>query len=230
MPAKPTRTTQALRWLLVAAGLAAAVLLVYAPLLLTNRVQGAGDAFTYFTPYRAFANAALRAGHLPLWNPYLFMGVPFLANPQSAVFYPLHWPWIGLDAAASLKASLALHLWLTALGSAVYVRRVARLGGCTDRSVRLEPERLSGRARRTDQPNKRGRLAALAADSVCVHGPAAGPPLQWRCLGRIGRGIGAAPAGRPQPKLLHRPDGAAAGSHLAAAGGIEQPNRCAAAR
>ncbi|MER2599966.1 MAG: hypothetical protein ABTQ73_10645 [Caldilineales bacterium] len=128
MPAKPTRTTQALRWLLVAAGLAAAVLLVYAPLLLTNRVQGAGDAFTYFTPYRAFANAALRAGHLPLWNPYLFMGVPFLANPQSAVFYPLHWPWIGLDAAASLKASLALHLWLTALGSAVYVRRVARLG------------------------------------------------------------------------------------------------------
>jgi hypothetical protein len=104
------------------------VLLVYAPLLLTNRVLGSGDAFTYFTPYRDYANAALRAGQLPLWNPYLFLGAPFLANPQTAIFYPLHWPLVGLDAAASLKATLALHLWLAGLGAALYVRRVAGLG------------------------------------------------------------------------------------------------------
>lgn len=122
------RRRAALRWLLLALALAAAVLVVYAPLLLTNRVLATGDAFAYFTPYRDYASAALRAGRLPLWNPYLFLGVPFLANPQTAVFYPLHWPFAGLPAAASLEASLALHLWLAGLGAAVYVRCVARLG------------------------------------------------------------------------------------------------------
>jgi hypothetical protein len=118
----------ALRWLLLAVLLAAGVLIVYAPLLLTNRVLATGDAFAYFTPYRDYANEALRAGRLPLWNPYLFLGVPFLANPQTAIFYPLHWPFVWLPAAQSLEASLALHLWLAGLGAAVYVRRVARLG------------------------------------------------------------------------------------------------------
>lgn len=128
MAANAPRRAAWLRWLALAGALAAGVLVVYAPLLLTNRVQGAGDAFTYFTPYRDYVNAALRTGRLPLWNPYLFMGVPFLANPQTAVFYPLHWPFIFLTAAKSLQASLALHLWLTSLGAAVYARRVARLG------------------------------------------------------------------------------------------------------
>ncbi|MFZ2362710.1 MAG: hypothetical protein WA040_25440, partial [Anaerolineae bacterium] len=122
------RRREALGWLLVALALAGGVLLVYAPLLLTNRVLATGDAFAYFTPYRDYANAALRAGRLPLWNPYLFMGAPFLANPQTAIFYPLHWPFIALPAAQSLLASLALHIWLAGLGAAVFVRRVARLG------------------------------------------------------------------------------------------------------
>lgn len=125
---EPGRRGAALRWLLLAAALAAGVLLVYAPLLLTNRVLASGDAFTYFTPYRDYANAALRAGRLPLWNPYLFLGAPFLANPQTALFYPLHWPFVGLNAAASLESSLALHLWLAGLGAALYARRVAGLG------------------------------------------------------------------------------------------------------
>lgn len=128
MSHEPARRGAALRWLLLAATLAAGVLWVYAPLLLTNRVLASGDAFTYFTPYRDFANAALRAGRLPLWNPYLFLGAPFLANPQTALFYPLHWPFVGLSAAASLEGSLALHLWLAGLGAALYARRVAGLG------------------------------------------------------------------------------------------------------
>lgn len=107
--------------------LAGGVLLVYWRLLLTNRVLATGDAFTYFTPYRDYANAALRSGRLPLWNPYLFLGVPFLANPQSAVLYPLHWPFAWLSPGKSLAASLALHLVLGALGGYVYARRAAGL-------------------------------------------------------------------------------------------------------
>src|SRR5437868_4543905 len=53
----------------------------------TDLILPRGDAFTYFAPYWAFRNASLRVGHLPLWNPYLFMGVPFLANSQAGVLY-----------------------------------------------------------------------------------------------------------------------------------------------
>ncbi|MCA9871513.1 MAG: hypothetical protein KC487_14190, partial [Anaerolineae bacterium] len=112
--AEPRERTRAARagGVLVAGALVLAVLLVFWRLLLTNRVLATGDAFAYFTPYRDFANQALRSGKLPLWNPFLFLGSPFLANPQSAVLYPLHWLFVGLPAGKSLAASAGLHLWL----------------------------------------------------------------------------------------------------------------------
>jgi hypothetical protein len=79
---------------------------------LTNKVLARGDALTYFTPYWAYRAEALRAGRLPLWNPYLFLGVPFLANPQAAVLYPLHWPLIWSSPQRALIWSLVLHTWL----------------------------------------------------------------------------------------------------------------------
>ncbi|MDW8317259.1 MAG: YfhO family protein [Anaerolineae bacterium] len=147
------------RWLAAAGLLAAAVALVYWRLLFTNLVLATGDAFTYFLPYRDYANAALRAGRLPLWNPYLFMGVPFLANPQAAVLYPLHWPLVGLDAARSLMASAVLHLWLAALGAAVYARRRAGLGWPASLAVGLVFGLSGYLAARVGQINQ---LAAIA--------------------------------------------------------------------
>ena len=43
--------------------------------------------FFYF-PVWHHAVDSLRAGHLPLWDPYTAFGVPFLANIQACVFYP----------------------------------------------------------------------------------------------------------------------------------------------
>src|SRR5574341_512327 len=57
----------------------------------TNLILPRGDVFTYFYPYWEYRNAILRTGHIPLWNPYLFMGVPFLANSQAGVLYPPNW-------------------------------------------------------------------------------------------------------------------------------------------
>ena len=56
----------------------------------TNLILVGLDVFTYFYPYKAYAAEVVRQGRLPLWNPYLFMGVPFLANAQTALFYPLN--------------------------------------------------------------------------------------------------------------------------------------------
>ena len=103
--------------------LALAVLAILWPLGLTNRVLAGVDALTYFTPYWAYRMAELRAGHLPLWNPYLFLGVPFLANPQAAVLYPLHWPLTWLRPEQALIWSALLHAWLAAGFTYTFARR-----------------------------------------------------------------------------------------------------------
>ena len=115
-------------WDLVAVGmLAALALLFFWKIALTNRVLAGVDVFAYFYPYRDLASAALRAGRLPLWNPYLFMGAPFLANSQAAVLYPLHWPLIWLSTPKQIAWSIVLHIWLAGVGAYLYARLALRL-------------------------------------------------------------------------------------------------------
>jgi hypothetical protein len=116
--------------------LCAASLILYRQIALTNLVLPGTDALTYFYPYRAYAADAIRSGRIPLWNPYLFLGVPFLANPQTGVFYPpnllLTWLMpataVGLARAPALVAwSLVLHTALAACGAYLYARCILRL-------------------------------------------------------------------------------------------------------
>lgn len=108
-----------------AVALAVFVCLLYYPLLFTNRVLASGDILLYFYPYRDYAAAALRTGTVPLWNPYIFMGAPFLANPQAAVLYPLHWPLLWLPVTQQIYWSAALHTWLLGLGLYLLLRRAS---------------------------------------------------------------------------------------------------------
>jgi hypothetical protein len=39
-------------------------------------------------PWKKFILESLHAGEIPLWNPYQFAGVPFLAAGQSSALYP----------------------------------------------------------------------------------------------------------------------------------------------
>ena len=102
---------------------------------LAGRVLAGGDIFTYFYPYWAEATRAIRAGRLPLWNPYLFMGTPFLANSQVGFFYPLNWLlWLLLPAHQSVHLTLVLHLCLAALNGYLWGRaslRMERAGAWT---------------------------------------------------------------------------------------------------
>jgi hypothetical protein len=55
----------------------------------SGKAFSARDHYLFFMPRRFFALATLLDGSLPLWNPLNACGVPFLANVQSSVFYPL---------------------------------------------------------------------------------------------------------------------------------------------
>ncbi len=75
------------------------------------------DALGQYYPWRSFAARELRAGHVPLWNPHQFAGTPFLANGQSAVFYPLSLPFWTMDVARAFGVSALLHTLLASFGT-----------------------------------------------------------------------------------------------------------------
>ena len=73
------------------------------------------DAVAQFQPFLAYTRA--RLPHMPLWNPYIEGGRPFLANMQSAVFSPFSLPAYVLPFWWSLGLIGALKLWVPAFGT-----------------------------------------------------------------------------------------------------------------
>ncbi|MFT3681421.1 MAG: YfhO family protein [Ferruginibacter sp.] len=49
------------------------------------------DAYIYFLPCRYFISETLQSGHLPLWNPYFYMGFPLHGDMQAGVWNPVIW-------------------------------------------------------------------------------------------------------------------------------------------
>ncbi|MBN1487325.1 MAG: hypothetical protein JW981_06745 [Anaerolineae bacterium] len=98
--------------------------------LFAGRVLAGGDLHTYFFPYWVAVIRSIKAGELPLWNPYLFAGAPLLANSQVGFFYPLNWPlWIFSDgsllsATQTLHLSVLLHLSLAGVNIVLLARRL----------------------------------------------------------------------------------------------------------
>src|SRR5215831_14122492 len=45
------------------------------------------DILAFWLPRYCYLGHALRAGHVPVWNPLQFAGVPFAADPQSGWLY-----------------------------------------------------------------------------------------------------------------------------------------------
>jgi hypothetical protein len=116
-------------WLLLLVLLA--IPLLFWQLTFTNLIFARGDTYYYFYPYWEYRAFMLRQWQLPLWNPYLFMGAPFLANSQAGVLYPLNWLLIGLSTPQAVKASILLHLGIGAVGMYGLARRGLRfsMGG-----------------------------------------------------------------------------------------------------
>ncbi len=87
-----------------------------------------GDIGLYFLPMTSFLRENLRAGHLPLWNPLLLCGTPFVGNPQTWPAYPLSWLLPFVSAGRFLNLTAAVHVWLAGCGTFLFLRRAESLG------------------------------------------------------------------------------------------------------
>lgn len=60
----------------------------FADVLFTGRTFFARDVSTFHYPLKKLVTEAYARGEWPLWNPYIQMGQPLLANPNSMAVYP----------------------------------------------------------------------------------------------------------------------------------------------
>jgi len=73
------------------------------------------DLSRYFYPLRYLMVEQVKAGFLPLWNPYIFCGYPLLATLQVGFFYPLTLIYYLLPFNLAFNYYIILHYFLAAV-------------------------------------------------------------------------------------------------------------------
>lgn len=91
--------------------------LFLSPRMVLSRVGA--DLSSQFVPWRSFGFSQLGQGKIPLWNPHIFSGAPFVGGFQSAIFYPLNLIYLVLPLALAINVSIAAHVFL--LGFFMYL-------------------------------------------------------------------------------------------------------------
>lgn len=86
------------------------------------------DHVDYFQPLRYYTAVHLRALILPHWNPYSASGEPWLANPQTGVFYPPTWLFLMFPFVTAYMLYLALHLLILGWSAYLLFTRMASEG------------------------------------------------------------------------------------------------------
>ena len=84
------------------------------------------DGETQWLPWRVYAAESVKSGTLPLWNPHILCGTPFVGNFQSALFYPPNLIYLVCPVGVAARLSILFHLWLSLL----FAYLLGRAFGC----------------------------------------------------------------------------------------------------
>ena len=79
--------------------------------------------------FRDFAAQSLRAGHgFPLWNPYLFGGMPYVAAMHGDIFYPTFLLRMIMPTDAAMTWGMTLHVFLAGCFTYLFLRNAIGIG------------------------------------------------------------------------------------------------------
>ena len=81
------------------------------------------DLSAEFVYWRQFGFDQLRAGHIALWNPHVFSGVPFMGGFQAALFYPFNWIYLIFPLRDAIDCEIVLHVFLLGWFTAAWLKR-----------------------------------------------------------------------------------------------------------
>ncbi|GAB4567457.1 MAG: hypothetical protein Kow0047_19630 [Anaerolineae bacterium] len=113
-----------------------------------------GDLGSFLLPLYRFAAQSLREGNLPLWNPHLYAGSPFVGDPQTGLLYPFHLAVFLIAPEITFRTMEALslfHFWWFSAGVYLWLRS------------------LLGRTRGAVWAALFGALAATFSDPMLTH-------------------------------------------------------------
>jgi hypothetical protein len=92
------------------------------PFLTGNNIFGFRDLSLYFYPIRSLMVEMVKSGQLPLWNPYIFCGIPFFATLQAGFLYPLSLLFYILPFNLGFNYFIILHYFLAAVFTYILMR------------------------------------------------------------------------------------------------------------
>ena len=121
------------RWDLLSAALLAAMFAAFFGRTISGAVYqpaDGGDLVSFLFPIYRFAARTISQGQLPLWNPHLYGGAPFITDIQAGFLYPPNLLLFLLNPAFDYRWMQLLsigHLWWAALG----VYTLSRTLGCS---------------------------------------------------------------------------------------------------
>lgn len=86
-------------------------------------VNPRSDQYIAGYAFREFAASQLRAtGHMPLWNPYIFGGMPFIASMNGDLFYPSALLRLVMPTDAAMTWSFIIHIFLAGFFTYLFLR------------------------------------------------------------------------------------------------------------
>ena len=81
------------------------------------------DLSSYFIYAREFGFTELASGNLPLWNPHMYAGQPYVGGLQSALFYPINWVYLFLPLQKAINLDFTLHVFFGGFFMACWAAR-----------------------------------------------------------------------------------------------------------
>jgi len=95
----------------------------FLPAIRNHLVLGPDDGMLFNVPLRVAAAQIVWSGHLPLWNPYIFSGMPLLASAQGGLLFPLNWFYLVFSPVVATDLMVISAYMVAALGAYLYARR-----------------------------------------------------------------------------------------------------------
>jgi hypothetical protein len=142
---------------------------------------GGGDLAALLYPTYHLAAQSLKSGVVPIWNPYLWGGTPFVADIQASFFYPINLIYFLLAPQVTYRGVMLLsvfHFWLAGVGMYLFLRSLLpgrrveeRKNGSVQDQGSFVPAHLHTSAfwLTISLPSLFGALAFMFSDYFIVH-------------------------------------------------------------
>lgn len=108
---------------LAALAVALAPLAYFYPATAGRLVISPDDGVIFNIPLREAAARILLSGSLPLWNPYVFCGMPLHAAAQGGLLFPLNWFYLAFSTPTATNLMMLSTYAAAGLGALLYARR-----------------------------------------------------------------------------------------------------------